>query len=260
MGNTWKTVETNKNPKGIAQITVGEKKCRIEFEDGSINKKFLLEDLPDYPRNLKTGRYFVTLDKEKSEVTRIGPANLRGLRVRCVDFVRPEEGADPEPKEYTGKNKKSGKEFSYRAFTVLLEVQKGDFKGCVIPSFISYLFTDDGTGTAAFADTSSKYLEYLQEFCEATGITEEEMPYEENLLPAMLARVLQYKREFEIDVKNGYPVSIFSEDDYETDDDITDVDDVDEDFPVEEETEEEPVKPVKKAKKEVVEEDLDDDL
>ena len=234
MGNTWATVETSKSPSGVAQIKVGSKAVKITFEDGSIDKKFLLEDLPDYPKALKTGTYFVALNSDRDEVLRIGPANTgKPITVRCVDMVRPEEGADPEPKEYENKKK----HYTYRAFTVLLQVRDGLFRGCEIPMFMSYKFVDDGTGYAAFKGNpdNSFRLRQLQEFLGYTGVLEEPLEFEENLLPAILARIKAEKKDFQVIIKNGYVEFMLRADDFidesELEDTPDDLDDVDGDFP-----------------------------
>jgi len=224
MANTWKTIETAKSPMGIATIKVGEtgKMVKVTFEDGSIDKKFERDDLPEYPKNLKSGKYFVVLSNDKSEVTRIAPANLSvPVTVKCIDFVRPEEGADPEPREY--KNEK--KNYSYRAFIALLEIQEGFFKNCQVPLFLHYKFIDDGSGMAGFKGniSSSPRLAQLVEFLEFTGALDEPLEWEDNILPALLNRIKVNKREFKIIIKKGYVDSLLEceydfEDDFEGED------------------------------------------
>jgi len=262
MGNTWSTVETHRSPTGVATIKVSEtgKRVRVTFEDGSIDKKYDISDLPEYPRRLKTGKYFVALSNDKSEVIRIGPANSKPLTVCYVDMVRPEEGADPEPKEYENKEK----HYTYQAFTVWLEVQEGFFKGCRIPKFLHYKFVDDGTGNAAFKGSPdrSPRLAELMEFMDFAGALDEPLEWDEdgNILPALHVRLKHAKRPFQVIIKKGYVESLL-EDDGNFDDEPED-DDVDEAFPAvgddDLDDEEEPVKPAKKSK--VENDDLDDDL
>lgn len=259
MGNTWNTVETGKSPSGIATIKVGEKLCKVTFDDGSVDKKFHLDDLPEYPKKVTSGKYFVALNGDKSEIIRIGPANTKApLTVRCVDFVRPEEGADPEPKEYENK----AKHYSYFAFTALLEIQEGQFKKCQIPMFLHYKFTDDGTGTAAFRGNPEKSprLAQLMEFLDLAGALDDSMEYADNLLPELLARIKNKKREFQIIVKKGYVETLLPLDEYEEDD--SDITDLEEEVLDEEELEDdEPVKPAKKSAQvtDEADDDLDDD-
>jgi len=235
MGNTWATVETSKSPSGVAQIKVGKSKVKVTFEDGSVDKVFHMDDLPEYPKKLKTGKYFVVLSGDKTEVTRVGPANTGApITVRCVDFVRPEEGSDPEPKEYENRKR----HYTYLAFVALLEIQDGFFRKCQIPQFLHYKFADDGTGYAAFAGDPTKGFRtaQLMEFMEFTGATEEPMEYSENLLPEILARIKNAKRDFQVIVKNGYVESMLQADNYEeVDEELEDeLDDVDEEFPADE--------------------------
>lgn len=235
MSNTWSTVETSKSPSGVATIKVGSggTKFKVVFEDGSIDKVFHKDDLPEYPVKLKSGKYFVALDSDREEVTRIGPANTGApVTVRCVDFVRPEEGADPEPKEYENK----AKHYSYLAFVALLEIQKGFFRKCQVPMFMHYKFMDDGTGYAAFKGNPSKSprLTQLMEFLEIVGVLEEPMEYSENILPEILARIKAAKKDFQVIIKKGYVESLLQADEYEEDDLV---DDVDKEFPAEDDEE-----------------------
>jgi hypothetical protein len=152
------------------------------------------------------------LSPDKTEVERIGPS--KGLfTVRCIDFVRPKEGEDPEPKDYEGKDKK----YEYRAFSALLEVQSGKFKGCVIPRFLHYKFSDNGEGKAAFKGNPEKSprLKELQEFCELTGATEEQLDWPEdgNILPDLLSVILRQKTLFDIVVKDGYVAEMMEQND-----------------------------------------------
>jgi len=234
MGNTWSTVETSKSPSGVAKIKVGSSgtKVKITFEDGSIDKVFHVDDLPEFPKKLKNGNYFVALNGDKDEVIRIGPANTGvPITVRCVDFVRPEEGADPEPKEYENKKRN----YTYQAFTALLEVQDGFFRKCQIPMFLGYKFTDDGTGYAAFKGSVDKGFRtaQLMEFCEFTGVTEEPMEYSDNLLPEILVRIKKAKKNFQVIIKKGYVESMLQADDYEEVPDDEEELDPDKDFPAE---------------------------
>ncbi len=237
---SWATVETNASPKGLAKVKVSKtgKKVKIIFEDGSVEKTFSVDMLPSTPKNLKTGMYFAVLSSDRTEVISIRPE--RGLfKVRCVDFVRPEDGADPIPKTYN--NKKYG--YSYQAFTAMLEIVEGQYKGVQIPYFLHYKVTDDGQGYAGIRgnpnDPKATRVQQFVEFVDITGISDEQIPWPEdgNILPEMLRICLKKKKQFDIVLKNGYIESILEaslnekdvDEVFEDKDDDFDDDDEDED-------------------------------
>lgn len=241
--NTWGTVERKNNPRGLAEITFGKNKVRVEFSDGTIKKDFPKDELPEFPEfihKLKEGTRldaFVVLSTDKQSIERIGPDKGRAF-FHVIDFVRPEKDSDPAPKEYEGndKYKKEGQSNTYKAFSALLEITDGKWKGCVISTFLHYKFDDDGRGYTAFTGdpSKSKNSKTLRNFCEAAGATAKPLPWPEdgNILPDLLKVMLRADKTFEAQIENGYISNILL--------DMDDEDDIDELFPADE--------PVKKTK------------
>lgn len=245
MAATWDTVERKSNPKGVATLTIGDRKVKIEFADKSISKEFQKDDLPDEPsfiHKLPKGtkiELFVVLSDDRQEIQRFGPERGR-VKVRCIDFVRPEKDSDPVPKTYEGseKYKKEGVDNTYKAFTAMLEVTEGKWKDSTIPCFMHYKFGDNGKGQAAFFgnEEKSKNLRTLKKFMEMSGATKKPLswPDDGNILPDLLKVIRRADAVFEVQILNGYVESILMDD---ADDDLG-LDDADEVFP-----------PVKKAAK-----------
>lgn len=270
--NTWGTVETAKSPSGKATIKVGKRQFRVTFDDGSVNKRFDLDDLPENaPKKLKNGTYFVALNAEKDTVYRIGP--VKGLfNMRCVDFVREAEGDPPVPQTREYKKKYPNSKNTYQCFTATFEITDGPFEGCTIGKFLHYKFTEGEDGIAMFkGKPGTANYEALVNFCEVTGLTEAPMEWDEedgNILPEMLHVIRKKDYTVEGYVKDGYieDLNPLDSGDFDEDEDLdgdeNDVveDDLDED-------DEEPVKkghkPAKKSKrtrKQEEEEDERDDL
>lgn len=233
---TWDTVETAKNPRGLATIKFGDRKVKVVFDDGSIDRTYQRDELPDTPGFLhklpqgKSVQGMVVLSKDRTEIERIGPE--RGpFTVRVLDFVRPEKDAEPRPKEYTGGGKDGKPEYKYLAFTVMIEITEGPWKGAVIPTFMHYKFADNGKGKAAFIGVESKSpnLRKLKDLCNLAGATKTQIDWPEdgNILPALLKMMKKANAEFEVLVRAGYIESFTSNDSGISDD----LDDVDEVFP-----------------------------
>ena len=61
------------------------------------------------------------------------------------------------------------------------------------------------------------------DFCEAVGLWDKgPMPYKPNILPAMQKRILNNDRKFQVVVKDGWVVTIFSMEHEEEDEQVTD--------------------------------------
>ena len=212
MTNT-NALEYSKNEartKGIAAVTVGNSKVRVEFADGKFDKKFPKDALPDVPTfgsGEEAEDFFVVINADKTEIESIGP--VQGIfRARCVDFSRPDgEDSDPAPYEKSGSDGK--KEWSYMAFNAFFQITKDRFKGVRIPKFFHYKFKDNGKSYAkwdgSLESKNAKWLPVLVEFCEVMEIVNEpiEWPDDGNVLPELLRRLLANKKEVDIVVKNG---------------------------------------------------------
>ena len=182
---------------GIATVKMsGDRtKAKVIFEEGG--KELITTD---FPKGMKPGKWYVTLDGNNKKVFGYRPIN--GLFVGKVQKFIARENEVPTPQTHIGKD------WSWQYFTVLLEITKGENKGLVIPCMPRYHFAEaeeDGKSVVAYDHIKSKYTPMLIEFCDVTGVWEKgPMPFKDNVLPYMEKRIMHEAKEFQFVLKNGW--------------------------------------------------------
>lgn len=238
---------------GLATVKMSSNgaKVRVTFEKTGESLTFPKDALPSKPKIQPDSEdtYMVVLTPEKDAIEKIGPAEGH-FQAKCVDFGRPEEGADPEPKDAS--YERDGKTIEYRKFTAYFEVLAGRYKGQIIPHFLRYKFTEDAAGNAGWEGRpdapNAIHLPRLIEFCEKTGCVETaiEWPEDGNILPILLDRILKADRTVDLVVKDGFIAAILA----------VDYEDAEED---EEKDENAPAPKAKKSSKPAPKQDDDED-
>ncbi len=193
-----KRMESEGIKKGRAVVKVSEDGGRFQvvFEDGT---KFVVNKA-DCPDVMQKGNWFVDMNSEG------GVMNLRPYGVICkAKFSRfvADETNIPAPKLYNPKNPNYS---SYLAFTSLLNLG-GDYKGMVQPHFTAYKF-GEYEGTAVILG-SGAWADKLQATLEAYGVMDQDIPFEDNLLPTLQKMILVEDRVFSLTLnKDGFVDSI----------------------------------------------------
>ena len=199
--------------KGAATVKFSkdEKRVKFVFEKEAVTCSASL--LPDIPESInEDDEYFVELrldeDGDVQEVASVRPTQWMGLKMKCVDMTRPEKDADPAPVEIT--KTFSGKEVTYSAFNVFLEVLEGEYKGARWPYWLHYKFESDGEGGTRWAgnydNPKATRLHQAVDFFTLMGAVEEPInwPDDGNVLPELLARILDKGVVVETAGKDGY--------------------------------------------------------
>jgi len=182
---------------GIATVKINSDRTKIKviFEE---NDKEIITS--EFPKNIKPGKWFVTLDGENKKIYAFRPVN--GLFVGKVQKFVARDGDVPTPQTHIGQD------WSYQYFTILLEITKGENKGLAIPCMLRYHFAEaqeDDKSVVAFSHPKSKYTPMLIEFCECAGVWEKGvMTYKDNILPLIEKRVLHIAKEFQFVMKGGW--------------------------------------------------------
>lgn len=198
-----------KGDSGIADLTWGETKLKIDFQDGE-TYKVMLDELPEYCQNwnfMETA--FVTMKGDNESVLGIRP--MQGVFTgKFLQIAVRNEDDPPAPTTYNGKYG------PYDAFTALLEVTKGKYNGTIYPLFLAYKFIEVDELVAIKGEGKSS--EKLMDFLDCAGAWEEgELAYSDNVLPALQKRMKHAKKTFQWVAKNGYVESVM-EADFEEDD------------------------------------------
>jgi hypothetical protein len=225
---------------GLATVKIGERAAKITWKgDEEISKKVNLENLPDTPK-LPTGTekvFYVVYNSDTGMVESISPE--RGVfKAKCVDFSRPEKGADPEPIKSAPFREGEPPQLYFKAWFKIIE---GNFKGVLVPINLPYKLRKAPDGTTTFtSDPSSPKataVRKLYDFLTVTGVMDgDAILWDDetgNVLPEILSRILDAKRVVSIVIKDGKITEFLEPDITEEDDDVNDdndnVNDVDND-------------------------------
>ena len=188
---------------GIATVKMSGDKTKVKIIFDEDNKELVTTE---FPRELKAGKWYITLDSNNKKVFGYRPVN--GLFVGKVNKFVARNDEPPIPKTHIGTKGTDGKNWSYQYFTVLLEITQGDNKGLIVPCVLRYHFTEaeeDEKSVVAYAHIKSKYTTMLMEFCDVSGVWDRgAMPYKDNILPYMEKRVLHADKEFQFVMKGGW--------------------------------------------------------
>jgi hypothetical protein len=188
---------------GIANVKMGgdHSKVKVTFEEGGTE---LITT--EFPKELKAGRWYITLDGNNKKVFGYRPVN--GVFIGKVNKFVARNDEPPMPQTHIGVKGTDGKNWSYTYFTILLEITKGENKGLIVPCVLRYHFTEaqeDEKSVVAYSHPKSKYTPMLVEFCDVSGVWEKGvMPYKDNVLPYIEKRVMHEAKEFQFVLKQGW--------------------------------------------------------
>lgn len=203
------TVQVKKNDEG--KIT----KVRVKFDETEDSFIIPIDDCSEEVKGyVQSGEFKVRLGKDGKSLVAMSPWS--GLyEVHVKDFAHQKDKL-PVPQVKTGKT--GDQSWSYQYFLPLLEVTEGDCKGMIISYFLKYLFESEEIEyegkkvlVAAFAHPKSPSYAPLVEFFEVTGMIDIPIPWEDNILPRVLKRILRKDNHFKVLVKKGFVDSIYEE-------------------------------------------------
>jgi len=174
------------------------------------------EDVMQIVKNNYDGELQVSFNTDKSAILFFHPAN--GQFKVTVDNFPSGEDEPPKPKV------KTGKWGDYMQFIVIVRIVKGKCKGITLPILLRYdkfepEQTEEGLVTGyAHTRGASPHCDFLDDFCEATGVWEfGPIEWKQNILPDLEKRILRLEREFNIMMRDGWVDTIYPIYDYEDD-------------------------------------------
>lgn len=198
-------------PKGGAKCAWNTDHSKLQVKLGTDTFVFPKSALP--VSAFPSGEYYIQLDKDKKSITTIRPNN--GMYTVRVDKFVAKEGEEPAPRTITPE----GKDYSYQTFGVMLKIiSPKEYKDMEILLTLNYNFEgieDEIKGqkvtVAAYNHPRSSRTPLLQDFCEATGVWDKgPIKWQTNILPILQKRVANAEKKFQVVVKDGWIVTIFS--------------------------------------------------
>jgi hypothetical protein len=196
---------SKRGPRGEATIKKLAKKLVVTMEKTGETLEFPREDVEfDFP---KANSYNVNISADKNKLYGVTPYSGTFF-VKVKDFAHG-EGQEPAPihKEGMGtRDDGTAYHYAYDAFTVLLEISRGSWKGTLIPAFLRYKFMDAGDGDTAAISGWGKHTEHLQNFLELAGLDfdNDTIPLSENILPYLRDALIARGAEFQAVVREGW--------------------------------------------------------
>jgi len=202
--------EFEKTPNGIATIVrLKGNALGVTFSESNDNSyagtRYRVLTWPEYvnPAVLGGGKLWrVKLDSDETNIFSISP--LSGVYLAHVKEFTKKEGSPPIPKEH--KYTFEGELYTYQYFTVLIEIlDDPTCAGMILSYRLRYYFYGDEEGNTGIDKPRSKYTPQLIEFLSLTGVMKgSSIPFTDNILPVLEARILKADAKFKILVKNGY--------------------------------------------------------
>ena len=238
--------KTKRGPRGIGQIQINKAKTKVKITllDDEDKKHIYTLDIDDCPTYVKPGEFSVSLNSDHDKLYGMYPANGM-VKVKLNRFLS-EEDKPPSPRTQEVPKRGEYNAYSYEYFTVLLEIVDKKYKEMLVPLRLRYHFTGGleeikgkEKNVVMYDKPASKYTQMVIDFCDATGVWDTgAMPWKANILPMMQKRIVSADKEFPIVLKDGWVNTIFSDLEYEPDEETLDEEETD-DFDDESEPDEE---------------------
>jgi hypothetical protein len=221
-----KKEKTGKGTRGKARVRVSQNgKVQVLFE----GKEPITLQREDCPKSLKAGTFFVGLNGEADSMTSIGPWEGT-LKAKFKNFAAKKDEM-PSPRQVAAKPVNfEGKSFTvseHLEFTPIFEITQDEFKGMTATGFFWYTFAEDEDGHVKMKGGGKQY-DRTESFMDATGLSNLDLDFKENLLPMFQKRLLKEGREVMLNIKRGYIESLMEVPSYGEDDDAWDEDDEEE--------------------------------
>jgi hypothetical protein len=200
-----------RGPKGASQYVRTDDIVEITFNKSGETYAFPRHEDNIYclndVNNIDSGEVFAQITRDKKKLQNIRPL-VGTFYVKVKGFAKG-ENQPPAPKHYEGMGRKddgTSFKYSYEGFTTLLEVERGNWKGVIIPTMMRYNFADAGDGESTGIKGTGKYSQQLSQFLEFAGIDfdADTIPLSENVLPFLEKTLTDRDNTFMVVVNDGY--------------------------------------------------------
>lgn len=205
-------------PSGAAMVTVGKKTVGVLMQETHVKYELPFDSVPEILQGgrFKNGLLRVAFSDDNTSIIGVSPWEGR-VFAKVKDFGG-QAGMLPTPKrDQSPGHNKQGQEYArdFLKFGANLDITgPDDMKGMTgYAPFIYYdkkrggFAPDPETGTMVALVGKNRDVQKLDAFLQAVGLGELEMPWSDNILPALLALILKKDREFGVTFEKGWPVS-----------------------------------------------------
>ena len=191
------------NVSGKALVSTKGGKTRILIE----GKEPIIVATPSWlPQGLKDEELRIRLNKENELIS----ATPWDATVTCKFykfFAREGAVPAPEPKEATLVPGRGGERYPIDAHLEFSPISKivspPEFAGMTVSGYLWYMFGEK-KGKAILKGSGGKQYNLLDGFMDATGLSEADIAYSDNILPACQRAMLMDGRTYRVKIENGY--------------------------------------------------------
>lgn len=201
-------------PSGPAMVTVGPRAVGVLMQETHIKYELPHDSVPEFlvEGGFKNGLLRVSFSDDNTRLLNASPWEGRVL-AKVKNF-----GGDdflPTPKQdksdgHTRDGRTYPRDFLKWGATIELTGPK-EFVG--MSAYCPFLYYDkkrggfipDESGTMVALAGKNRDIQRLELFLQATGVGELELPWSDNILPALLAAIKKKDREFAVHFKDGWP-------------------------------------------------------
>lgn len=209
----------NYGPAGAAQVTVGKRSVGVLMRDSHIKYELPFDAVPEVLQDkaFKTGLLRVSFSEDNTKLLGVSPWEGK-LLAKVKDFGGA-PGTVPAPKQdkTDGHTTRNGITVSYPRDFLKFGVNiiiTGPATMAGMTGYGPFVYFDKKRGGfAPDQDNPSmmalvgknRDIQKLDAFLQAVGLGDLEMPWSDNLLPALLTLILKKDREFSVTYKEGWP-------------------------------------------------------
>jgi hypothetical protein len=200
--------------RGPASVRVLKDSIQVRMlEDGEFHSagqgfEFAKKDAP--PIVLSDDALWVSMNKKGTALYSLSP--VEGEYIARFAQWKGKENEVPEPRYNEGGKKittKDGRAFvtsPSQSMDPISVIAEGKYKGLTVIAFIPYIFVPGDGGVATVEGTKGQ-VERVKDFFRATGLSNDRVPYEKNLLPTLGKLILEHGQHYHIKVANGMVVN-----------------------------------------------------
>ena len=205
-----------RGPAGPANVRITKTTVTVIMDKGGEQFQFPTKEA-DLPKGITSGKWSVSISSDLSKLQGIRP--LDGAFVCRFKNMVAQKGQPPLPKrDQRPGTKKDGTTFpkDLLKFTAIVEIADGQLAGVQIPVSLVYknLLTTSGFSSGpenlVVVQGGDRDMQLLTEFLVHTGAMDSELPFSDNILPALETSIKNRKKKFMMWLANGWPTKIDS--------------------------------------------------
>lgn len=205
-----------RGPAGPANVRITKTTVTVIMDEGGEQFQFPVKET-DLPKGITSGKWSVSISSDLSKLQGVRP--IDGAFICRFKNLVAQKGQPPLPKrDQRPGTKRDGTTFpkDLLKFTAIVEVADGQLIGVQIPVSLVYknLLTNagftSGPENLVVIQGGGRDMQLLTEFLVETGAMDSELPFSDNILPALETIMKNRKKRFLMFLEKGWPTKFSS--------------------------------------------------